>query len=384
MTVEALQNYSVRELNSAISNLLERGFPPRFILHASISKSQLKKGHLWLTLTDGQANITGVVWASILRKINYLPKEDDGVVIVGKLNFWVARASLNVQILDIRPSISTVLRKFEVVRGRLENEGLFDESRKRNLPLFPSCIAILTSVPSSAFADIMRTTQELWPLTKLLIIPIPVQGEVAKFVDSIIQNLVINQRRLGFEAVVIARGGGSREDLMLFDDEELCRSLTQFPVPVITGIGHEDDLTIADLVADHRASTPTAAIVSLLPSRDAAQLEVKQMKKRLFEACLWNIRKERKRLNERRIALAEQSPEFVLQRCRRLLNEKSQFLQLLSPDRWLAKGFAIVRNTSSKSVQSIKDLSVNERLIIQLKDGQIDATVNTIISEGQS
>ena len=110
-----LPRYSVAELNQAIGSLLERGFAPRFLLDATVSRPQLKKGHLWLTLVDGDASISAVVWASQLSKLNHQPQEGDGVVVVGKLNFWASRASLSVQVLDLRPSLSSVLRRFEQV-----------------------------------------------------------------------------------------------------------------------------------------------------------------------------------------------------------------------------------------------------------------------------
>ena len=113
-----LPHYSVAELNQAIGSLLERGFAPRFLLDATVSRPQLKKGHLWLTLVDGQASIQAVVWASQLSRLNHQPLEGDGVLVVGKLNFWSARASLCVQVLDMRPSLSTVLLRFEQVRPR--------------------------------------------------------------------------------------------------------------------------------------------------------------------------------------------------------------------------------------------------------------------------
>ena len=118
MNAERIPTFSVAELNTAIGNLLERGFAPRFLVEATVSRPQQKKGHLWLTLTDGDASISAVVWASQLRQLQYRPGDGDGVTVVGKLNFWAARASLNVQVLDIRPSLSTVLRQFEVVRQR--------------------------------------------------------------------------------------------------------------------------------------------------------------------------------------------------------------------------------------------------------------------------
>ncbi|MFM7394188.1 MAG: exodeoxyribonuclease VII large subunit, partial [Cyanobium sp.] len=133
-----LPRFSVAELNGAIANLLDRGFAPRFLLEATVSRPQLKKGHLWLTLTDGEASIQAVVWASQLQRLRFIPEEGDGVVVVGRLNLWVARASLSVQMLDIRPSLRAVLRQFERVRTLLEPEGLFAPERKRPLPPFPA------------------------------------------------------------------------------------------------------------------------------------------------------------------------------------------------------------------------------------------------------
>ncbi|MFL0747398.1 MAG: exodeoxyribonuclease VII large subunit, partial [Prochlorococcus sp.] len=281
MTAESLPNYSVRELNAAIGTLLERGFAPRFLVEASVSKPQVKKGHLWLTLTDGDASITAVAWASKLQQLTYRPAEGDGVTVVGKLNFWAARATLSVQVIDLRPALSTVLRQYEIVKTLLEKEGVINDFRRRALPKHPAAIAILTSVPSSALADMLRTAKERWPLTRLLIIPIPVQGDVAKKIQSVLRSLAREHQQLGIESIVLARGGGSREDLMVFDDEALCRDLADFPIPVVTGLGHEDDQTVADLVADYRAATPTAAMVALLPSRESAKSELMQRSQRL-------------------------------------------------------------------------------------------------------
>ncbi len=380
LTIDSLPNYSVSELNKAIGGLLERGFAPRFLLNASVSKSQVKKGHLWLTLSDGQASISAVVWASKLQKLDFRPNEGDGVVIVGKLNFWALRATLVVQVLDIRPSISTVLRQFEVVKALLLKEGLLDKTRIRALPNYPCSIAILTSVPSSALADILRTAKERWPLTKLLIIPIPVQGAVAKKIQFVLKNLASSKEALAIEAIVLARGGGSREDLMVFDNEELCRELANFPVPVVTGLGHEDDMTVADLVADHRASTPTAAIVALLPSLEMAQEHCLQRRQRLNEHFGWFMGRERNRVLDRRNLLAIYSPLILIQRKRESLYQKHRLLKALSPERWLLRGFSIVRNHFGKPIRSVQDITDKERLTIQLSDGQIDSIVDRIHS----
>lgn len=378
MSAESLPTYSVRELNNAIGVLLERGFAPRFVIQATASRPQVKKGHLWLTLSDGEASITAVAWASKLKQLDFVPADGDGVTVIGKLNFWSARASLAVQVLDIRPSLSTVLRRFETVKAQLLEEGLIDPSRRRKLPDYPKRLAVLTSVPSSALADMLRTAQDRWPLSDLLVVPIPVQGEVAPIICRVLSRLAELHDQLGLDAIVIARGGGSREDLIVFDDADVCRTLANFPIPVVTGLGHEDDLTVADLVADHRAATPTAAMVTLMPSKESAQQTINQRRTRLSEYKRWRLEQANSRLKERHVQLHAVRPAVALDRRRNQWTQRQQLLRALSPQRWLNRGFAMLHTTNGQAIQSIDDISLNEQVQIRLKDGVVQAITKTI------
>ena len=378
MIANAIPSYSVKELNSAVGSLLERGFAPRFLVQGSASRPQVKKGHLWMNLTDGEATITVVCWASRLNQLDYVPADGDGITVVGKLNFWAARASLAVQAIDIRPSLSTVERRFEAVKALLASEGLIDQAARRHLPLVPTRIALLTSVPSSALADMLRTARERWPLAELLIVPIPVQGSVAPQICAALEQLNQVQPQLKLDALVLARGGGSREDLMVFDDEQVCRAIASFCCPVVTGLGHEDDLTVADLVADHRAATPTAAIVSLFPSRDSALQTVRQQRLQLVQQQQWRFKRERERLRQRHQLLQSVQPQTVLQRSRLQLDQRQQLLKALSPDRWLRRGFAKVMQLNGTVLESVSEAKPNDDLVIQLRDGQIGVTVQSV------
>ena len=380
MSAERIPTFSVAELNSAVGNLLERGFAPRFLVEATVSRPQLKKGHLWFTLTDGEASISAVAWASQLRQLRHRPEDGDGVTVVGKLNFWTARASLNVQVLDIRPSLSTVLRQFELVRRRLEEAGLIDIAR-RPLPRQPQTLAVLTSVPSSALADMLRTATERWPLTRLLVVPIPVQGSVATRIREVLGRLAKEAGSLGLDALVLARGGGSREDLAVFDDEDLCRDLAAFPVPVVTGLGHEDDLTVADLVADHRAATPTAAIVALLPDRHVALRELQQQRQRLRDVQSRWLERQQQRLMERHQALALQAPQRRLQELRQGLDQRRALLRALSPQRWLKQGLALVSNAQGIAIDGVAGIQKKDKLTLRFQDGSIEAAVTQVRSQ---
>ena len=377
-----LPRFSVAELNQAIGSLLERGFAPRFLLEATVSRPQLKKGHLWLTLVDEQASISGVVWASQLSKLSFQPGEGDGVLVVGKLNFWTSRASLCVQILDLRPSLSAVLRQFERVRELLEPEGLLDVQRKRPLPAMPSAIALLTSSPSSALADMLRTAKERWPATRIHVVPIPVQGPVEDQIRARLAEVIERSGLLGIEAIVLARGGGSREDLAVFDGEDLARDLAACPLPVVTGLGHEDDTTIADLVADYRAATPTAALVALLPDRQSLALALGQQQALLKQSLRHRLQAEQLRLDTNRERLKQLHPLELLAGVRQRLEQRLELLQALSPKRLLERGFALVHRSDGQLLRSIRQVNPGDALQVVLVDGRIDSVVQQVKREG--
>ncbi len=372
----ALPTYSINELNRAIGSLLNRGFAPKFIIQATVSKVQLKKGHLWLTLTDGKSCVDAVAWSSVVKNLKFLPNQDDGVVIVGKLNFWESQARISVQVFDIRASISTVLKKFEIVKSKLLKEGLINDSLRRKLPKFPNSIGILTSVPSSALADILRTAKERWPLTKINIIPIPVQGKKENELKEILNSLKIN--KLTLDAIVIARGGGSREDLMLFDSEIVAREIATCPIPVITGIGHEDDLTISDLVSDHRAATPTAAIVDLLPSRALEKINFLQKKKILKDYFNYFFQNKRNTLLTKKSFFQSYSPQQLLNAKKMKIKYIYQLFNVLSPERLLKRGFALITDKAGNSIYSAKSVREKDKLLVQLHDGKITANVERV------
>ncbi len=374
----SIPRYSVAELNGAVASLLERGFAPRFLLDATVSRPQLKKGHLWMTLVDAQASITAVVWASQLARLSYVPEDGDGVVVVGKLNFWSSRASLCVQALDIRPSLSAVLRQFEQVRERLEAEGLLAPERKRPLPVRPRRIALLTSAPSSALADMLRTAQERWPATGIVVVPIPVQGPVQAEICQTLLAVIQRANALGIEALVLGRGGGSREDLAVFDNEELARCLADCPLPVVSGIGHEDDTTVADLVADYRAATPTAAIVALLPDRRAELQGLQQLQRHLRQLVALKLQGERDRLERQQGLLEALHPRQLLDSRREGLGLLSQLLQALSPEHQLARGYSLLRSSTGDLVRSIEQLQVGCQVVVELGDGRAEAEVREI------
>jgi exodeoxyribonuclease VII large subunit len=353
--------------------LLDRGFAPRFLLEATASRPQIKKGHLWLTLTDGEASISGVIWASQLARIDFIPEEGDAVIVVGKLNFWAARANLTVQILDVRPGLSAVMRQFERVRARLAPQGWFEPERKRSLPPWPRRIALLTSVPSSALADMLRTAKERWPATALLVVPIPVQGAVEARILAALRQLSENSESLGLDAIVLARGGGSREDLAVFDGEDLALALAHTPVPVVCGLGHEDDTTIADLIADYRAATPTAALVALLPDRSAIRQGLLQLRQHLRQRAEMKVMGLHQQLKHQQERLKQLHPRRLLASQRQGLEQQQRLLAALSPLRPLSRGYCLVRDPTGKLVSRVIQLRAGDTVELRFVDGRVMA-----------
>jgi exodeoxyribonuclease VII large subunit len=164
----------------------------------------------------------------------------------------------------------------------------------------------------------------------------------------------------------------------VFDNEALCRLLAHYPIPVVTGLGHEDDLTVADLVADHRAATPTAAIVALLPDREAERQALVQRQSRLRDALLGRIHRERQRLLDRAVALQQQSPLEKIRRFRQELAQKHQLLKALSPERWLKRGLALISNEAGESISGLESVKIGAQLNIRMSDGSLEARVDQI------
>jgi len=370
-----LPRFSISELNAAIGVLLERGFVPRFLLEARVVKPQLRKGHLWLTLSDGDAAIGAVVWASTLARLSIVPEDGDGVTVVGKLNFWAARATLSVQVLDLRPSLSTVLRRFEQVRERLEAEGLLDPHRHRPLPEMPQRIAVLTAVPSSALADLLQTARNRWPACDLVVLPIPVQGPVESELCALLERCRERWHSWGVEVVVLARGGGNREDLALFDGEDLARELTRLPVPLVTGIGHEDDLTVADLVADVRAATPTAAMVAVLPDRLDLVRRMDQLRQHRRLQLAQQLQRRLQQLTRLDRSRLQQSIRRHLERHSLRLQGQTRLLAALAPTRQLKRGYALLRRNDGTLLRTGEDLATGEQIRAELSAGTLHLVV---------
>ncbi|HEY5634531.1 MAG TPA: exodeoxyribonuclease VII large subunit, partial [Burkholderiaceae bacterium] len=257
---------TVTELNRAVATLLERNVPPVWVQGELSNVMRAASGHWYLTLKDDNAQVRAVMFRHRAQAIGFEPRNGDQVEVRALAGMYQPRGEfqLNVETMR-RAGAGGLYQRFVQLREKLRDEGLLDAARKRALPPLPRRVGIITSAQAAALRDVLTTLARRAPQVPVVLYPTPVQGADAP--RSIRAALAAAIRRAECEVLLLVRGGGSIEDLWAFNDEALAREIAASPIPVICGVGHESDFTIADFVADHRAATPTAAAQAAVPER---------------------------------------------------------------------------------------------------------------------
>ena len=277
--------YSVTQLTRLIKITLTGHLPATIVLTGEISNfTPHRSGHLYLTLKDENAQISAVMWHGAAARLKFQPADGLAVRAVGRVDVYEPQGKYQFYIDKLEPAgIGALELAFRQLAEKLRREGLFDEARKKPIPAYPETIALVTSPEGAALEDITKTLNRRFPIVRKLLYPVAVQGENAALeIARAIRRL--NRRRTalgGIDLIILARGGGSLEDLWAFNEEIVARAIFQSDIPILTGIGHEVDTTIADLVADRRAATPTAAAELAVPVRDDLLQHLFNIKQRL-------------------------------------------------------------------------------------------------------
>ncbi len=393
LSVSALSSYlrELLETDEVLHDLWVRGEISNF--------SQPRSGHIYFTLKDNEAQIRAVMWKNAAMRLNFSPRDGQSVEIHGSMSFYPASGQAQLYIDSMQPlGEGRLFQEFLRLKNKLEAEGLFSSVHKRPRPELPKKIGIITSATGAALQDILNTLNRRLPLLQVFIAPSLVQGADAP--ASLLKSLNSLTQIEGLDLIIIARGGGSIEDLWAFNDENLARAIFNSPVPVISGVGHETDFTIADFVADLRAPTPTGAaeLATPITINDLAltlQGNRKLLKENMQEAIaersyqLELHHQDLKRLSPiQRINNAIQTLDNLQMRLDRTmrvelqkLSQKNQHLsdrlESLSPLAVLKRGFAIVSDAHSKQlISQIKQSSPNQAVKIRFFDGELPATLN--------
>ncbi|PIE71809.1 MAG: exodeoxyribonuclease VII large subunit [Deltaproteobacteria bacterium] len=312
--------FSVSELTRSIRDLLENGFPFVWI-SGEISNLRIpSSGHAYFTLKDARSQISGVMFNGQRRQLKFKLADGMAITALGRITVYEPRGNYQLLVEYVEPTGTGSLQlAYEQLKARLHDEGLFDAAAKQQLPLIPRCVGLITSGTGAVMHDFIKTARRRFPSARIRIFPVRVQGdgaeaEIAGALDR------INQDNL-CDLVVIARGGGSLEDLMAFNGEHLARRVFASQIPVVSAVGHETDYTIADFVADLRAPTPTAAAELIFPVQAAVFAHLNQQSTRLVAGMTFRLKAVQSRLD---------TLETRLRHPRRQLEENIQRLDILS------------------------------------------------------
>jgi exodeoxyribonuclease VII large subunit len=279
--------YSVSRLNHEARNLLEGSFPLLWVEGEISNLSRPASGHLYFSLKDPQAQVRCALFRGNQRGMRAAPRDGMQVLVRARVTLYEGRGDFQLVVETLEEAGEGALRRaFEQLKNRLAKEGLFDSAGKRPLPRLPRRIGIITSPSGAVLHDILTTLKRRFPAIPVLLYPVPVQGEGAA--EKIAAMIALASRRQDCDALILARGGGSLEDLWAFNEEIVARAIHACTIPLVCGVGHETDFTIADLVADARAPTPTAAAEMLSPNQSDWLVALEQKERRLQR--LWRDR----------------------------------------------------------------------------------------------
>lgn len=272
--------YSVERLNREIRDLLEHSYPPIW-LEAEVSNfSRPASGHWYFTLKDDSAQVRCAMFRTRNQVLQFTPEHGMQVLVRARVSLYTARGEFQLIIEHMEEAGAGALqRAFEALRNKLQAEGLFEESHKQALPAAPSTIGVITSPTGAAIRDVLSVLRRRYPLAAVILYPVPVQGEAAT--PAIVRALQMAEQRAECDVLLLVRGGGSLEDLWAFNEEAVARAVYACPIPIVSGIGHETDFTIADFVADQRAPTPSAAAELVAPDLADWQARALQLTRRL-------------------------------------------------------------------------------------------------------
>lgn len=394
------RTYRISELLGGLTALFEDRVGRVWVVGEIANLHRAQSGHSYFTLKDESGQIRAALFRSAASRIPFSLEDGLEVMAYADVSIYAPRGELQLVVHKLEPRGQGALQlAFEQLRQRLEAEGLFEPSRKRDLPELPSGIAVVTSSKGAAVRDVIQVSDQVCPSIPLLIVPTRVQGTGSE--REIAAALELAAQQPGIEVILLVRGGGSLEDLWAFNSEEVARAIARCGVPVVSGVGHETDFTIADFVADLRAPTPSAAVIQALPDVRVLRSDLSRVLQRARLAIADLLQEYTRRLQGQRHLLAQHSPlarvsfqhrrldaaRVALQReiVRHLERHKVAFsqaaarLEMLSPLAVLGRGYALaIKEDSGAIVRGPEDVSVGERLSVRLARGRLRTRVEAI------
>ncbi|ERI91334.1 exodeoxyribonuclease VII, large subunit [Clostridiales bacterium oral taxon 876 str. F0540] len=393
LTVSALNNYIKKTLDAdfILNNLSIKGEISNLKLHSS--------GHMYFSLKDEGSKINCIMFKSYAGSLKFLPKDGESVIVKGKVSVYEKDGAYQLYCTQITQSgVGELYIAFQKLKEKLEKQGLFDEERKRPIPKFPRRIGIVTSPTGAAIRDIINVSTRRYAGVNILIYPALVQGYNAS--EDIIKGIETLNQIEDIDVIILARGGGSLEELWAFNNEELAYAIFNSKKPIITGVGHETDFTIVDFVSDRRAPTPSAAAEIAVPNKEELIRGVNTYESSLNIYIYNTLKDYRSKIASIKKTLDLNSPanfiinqynyidrlqdtltykmKLILQNEREDLGKLNSLLNAHNPLKVLNKGYALIQDNDGKIISEKKELKNNEEVVITVKDGKVKACLNSI------
>lgn len=365
--------WTVGEVTRRARAVIEAGLPPLWVRGEVAGFKAWRSGHWYFSLRDKAAQIRCVMFA----KQNYMlptpPVDGMQVFVFARPSMYEEKGEFQLTVMELLSTEQGGLWKlaFEKAKAALIKDGLLDPARKRHMPKFPRRIAVVTSPDGAVLRDIQAVVGRRWPVAELIVVPAQVQGAKA---EASVCSALNRIRRLPVDVLIVGRGGGSIEDLWAFNSERVARAVAAMPMPVISAVGHETDVTLCDLVADLRAPTPSAAAEAATPDRIEVLAHCAVLGQRLGRALRIAARHVVERVNRTGDRL-NRCMDHRLDRSRALLTAHSARLDALSPLRVLGRGYAVARDENGRVLKRVAQLPAGKEFRLRVTDGEVDASV---------
>jgi exodeoxyribonuclease VII large subunit len=392
---------TVSQLTAQVRAAVEAKFPAVWVTGEVSNFTRASSGHWYFTLKDATAQIKAAMFRGFNLRMKFDPRDGQEIIARGRLTVYDPRGEYQLLVEEIQPKgLGAAELALRQLKEKLLAKGYFDPKRKRKLPRPPQRVGLVASATGAAVRDMIEVFAQRWPFTEVVVRPTRVQGEGAApdIAHALKQlNWLHRNERLSFDAIVLGRGGGSTEDLWAFNEELVADAIFASRVPVVSAVGHEIDVTVADLVADYRAETPTAAVVALTPDRREVLAALDALPARMATAAERRLQVARQRLDQlatraafrrplQRIRDLEQRLDDVAARCARAarlrvaraaqkLAEVSARLETLSPLQVLARGYSLTHTNDGQLVRDPGGLRPGDLLITRVAEGVIRSLV---------
>ena len=400
MTEISREIIGVGDLNRTIAGVLEAHVGNVWVRGEISNFKAYDSGHWYFSLKDAEGQIRCVMFRGRNGQVGFMPKDGDLIEVAANLGVYVPRGDLQLNVgMMRRAGQGGLYEAFLKLKEKLASEGLFDESKKRPLPKYPKAIGVITSAQAAALKDVLSTLERRAPHIPINVYPSLVQGvDAPPALIAALNRAYADAQQGDIEVILLVRGGGSIEDLWCFNDEQLARVIAESPVPIVSGVGHETDFTIADFVADLRAPTPTGAAELATPNRDALLQDLDVLAQRMSVRLSQRIDKEAQRLDQLalRLSHALPNPDRMREKAQQLsarLNQAWQVnmqsyrqrhqswrnhLELLSPQRTLDRGYAVLLDEEGQAIKSAQQIQAKKTYELRLADDWSDVTVSEV------